>query len=207
MHSIISIIHTPLFCHISYRIGAHNNIVKLDLYDVIFKVNLLTQQWHLQIILKSIELSLKSPWPPCLWACFHPYPLFQWYSQSKESLLNLSMKCWNSVFNAQGSRLIIVLVHVGAVKIYVAAVEALRKKERHDETQFITKIVLFISLCKIFISSYVFDAMLCRNWLLSPPNRGTLGITLLSKFYHDIWKLKLNPNQIRVVHYVHWVLR
>jgi hypothetical protein len=29
---------------------------------------------------------------------------------------------------------IIVVVHVGAMKIYVAAVEALRKKERQDET-------------------------------------------------------------------------
>ncbi len=44
------------------------------------------------------------------------------------------MKCWNSAFNAQGSRVIIVVVHVGAVKIYVAAaVEALRKKERQNE--------------------------------------------------------------------------
>jgi hypothetical protein len=40
------------------------------------------------------------------------------------------MKCWNSEFNAQ----------VGAVKIYVAAVEAFRKKETGDETQFTTKI-------------------------------------------------------------------
>ncbi len=32
------------------------------------------------------------------------------------------------------------MVHVGAVKIYVDAVEALRKKERQDETQFTTKI-------------------------------------------------------------------
>jgi hypothetical protein len=37
------------------------------------------------------------------------------------------MKCWNSAFNAQGSRLIIVVVQVGAVKIHAAAVEALRK--------------------------------------------------------------------------------
>jgi hypothetical protein len=29
----------------------------------------------------------------------------------------------------------------GAVKIYVAAVEALRKRERQDETQFTTKIL------------------------------------------------------------------
>jgi len=39
---------------------------------------------------------------------------------------------------------IIVVVQVGAVKIYVAAVEALRKKERQDETQFITKIDGFL---------------------------------------------------------------
>jgi hypothetical protein len=40
------------------------------------------------------------------------------------------LKCWNSAFNAQGSRVIIVVVQVGAVKIYVAAVEALRKKKK-----------------------------------------------------------------------------
>jgi hypothetical protein len=88
-----------------------------------------------------VELSVKS-------SCLHPlfrsafthYPLFQWYPQSKEVLLNLSMKCWNSAFNLQGSRLIIVIVQVGAVKIYVAAMEALRKKERQHETQFTTKI-------------------------------------------------------------------
>jgi hypothetical protein len=45
------------------------------------------------------------------------------------------MKCWNSAFNAQGSREIIVAVQVGAVKIYVAAVEALKMKERQGETQ------------------------------------------------------------------------
>jgi predicted oxidoreductase (fatty acid repression mutant protein) len=49
------------------------------------------------------------------------------------------MKCGNSAFNAQGSRLIIVVVQLGAVKVYVAVVEALRRKERQDETQFTTK--------------------------------------------------------------------
>jgi CRISPR/Cas system endoribonuclease Cas6 (RAMP superfamily) len=53
------------------------------------------------------------------------------------------MKCWYSAFNAQGSRLIIVVVQLGAVKIYVAAVEALKQKERQDETQFTTKIPIF----------------------------------------------------------------
>jgi hypothetical protein len=54
------------------------------------------------------------------------------------------MKCWNSgrsaEKSAQGLRLIIVGVKVRVVKIYVAAVGALRKKERHDETQFVTKL-------------------------------------------------------------------
>ncbi len=78
---------------------------------------------------------------------FHPYPLFQWYLQSKEifiksqyEMLSLS----NSAFNTQSSRVIIVLVELGAVKIYVAAVKALGK--RKDETQFATKIGGKISL-------------------------------------------------------------
>jgi hypothetical protein len=43
------------------------------------------------------------------------------------------MKCRNSAFNAQGWRGIIVAVQVGAVKIYVAAVEVLRTTERQGE--------------------------------------------------------------------------
>ncbi len=88
------------------------------------------------------------------------------------------MKFWNSAFNAQGSsRVIIVVVQVGAVKISVAAVDALRKKERGDETQFTTKID------GKFIPSYAFDGLLSWNWqVLSPPpppNRLTLPITFL----------------------------
>jgi len=55
------------------------------------------------------------------------------------------MKCRNSTFNAQGSRVIIVVPQAGPVKIYVALVEVLRKKERQDETQFTTKIDGFMS--------------------------------------------------------------
>jgi hypothetical protein len=50
------------------------------------------------------------------------------------------MKCWNSAFTAQGSGVIIVVLQVGTVKKYVAAVEVLRKKEIQDETEFTTKI-------------------------------------------------------------------
>jgi len=49
------------------------------------------------------------------------------------------MKCGNSTFNAQGSRVIIGVVHVGVIKIYVVEVEVLKKKETHDETHFTTK--------------------------------------------------------------------
>jgi hypothetical protein len=54
-------------------------------------------------------------------------------SQSKETLLDLNMKCWNS--SHQGSRVIIGVVQVGAVEMYVT-VEALRKNRREDEMQF-----------------------------------------------------------------------
>jgi heme/copper-type cytochrome/quinol oxidase subunit 2 len=93
------------------------------------------------------------------------------------------MKC---IINVQGSIVIIVVVQVGAVKIYVAAVQALRKKETQDETQFHhqnwwKKLVWVpvITFCKIFILSYAFDALLCRNWPFSPSDRLTLRITLL----------------------------
>jgi hypothetical protein len=62
------------------------------------------------------------------------------------------MKCRNSAFIAQGSRIIIVVVHVGAVKIYVVPVQ---EHERGHETQFATKLVeklvwvQVISFCKI----------------------------------------------------------
>jgi hypothetical protein len=38
-----------------------------------------------------------------------------------------------------------IVIQLGAVKIYVAALAAFRKKERQDETQFITKIDGFLS--------------------------------------------------------------
>jgi hypothetical protein len=51
-------------------------------------------------------------------------------------------QCWNSTINAQGSRVIVIVVHVGVVKMKICGigVEVLMKKERQDETQFTTKI-------------------------------------------------------------------
>jgi hypothetical protein len=89
---------------------------------------------------------------------------------------------WYSSFHAQGSRLIIVVVQLGAVKIYVAAVEALRKKERQDETQFTTKIDGFFLVSLLMY----FFAGLCWSSRSVWPNSGfwccvfrTLRITLL----------------------------
>jgi hypothetical protein len=64
------------------------------------------------------------------------------------------MKCWISSCNAQGLRVIIVDVQVGAKKKYVAAVQALRKKERQDETQFIMKIDHFLSFILSWMLMY-----------------------------------------------------
>jgi hypothetical protein len=71
-------------------------------------------------------------------------------------MLQLSVNCWSSAVNARGSRLIIVVVQVGAVKIYVAVVEALRKKETQYETQFITKIDGFLSFIPPWMLMYFF---------------------------------------------------
>jgi hypothetical protein len=67
-------------------------------------------------------------------------------------MLQLRMKRWN--FHAQGWRLIRVVVKLGRVKIYVAAVEALRKNERQDETQFTTKIDGFLHFIPCWMLIY-----------------------------------------------------
>jgi hypothetical protein len=86
-----------------------------------------------------------------------PIPSFSGIRKVKDILINLSMKCWHSAFNAQGLRLIIVVVQLRAVKTYVAAVEALRKKkERQDETQFTTKIDGFLSFIPRWMLIYFF---------------------------------------------------
>jgi hypothetical protein len=67
-------------------------------------------------------------------------------------------------------------VQIGAVQIYVAAaLEAPKKNERGDETQFTTKIGGTTSLgpsyyfvLENFIPNYAFDALLCRKWPFSP---------------------------------------
>jgi hypothetical protein len=88
----------------------------------------------------TLEKSVIHPVFTYLWASFHPLtPLFGVFCKVMKFSSNSVWKCRNSTFNAQAPRGIIVPVHVGAVKIYVTVVEALRKKERQGETQ---KIIL-----------------------------------------------------------------
>jgi hypothetical protein len=142
-------------------------------------------------IVDILELSVKSPSvSPLISSAFAPYPLFQWHPKSKENLLYLGMKCGNSAFNAQVSRVIIAIVQVGAVKIYVPAVRRSGKRKHWMKLSLPLKLVEklvwvpVISFCKIFIPSSAFDALLCQNWPFSPRNRLTLRITLLSMLMH-----------------------
>jgi hypothetical protein len=91
----------------------------------------------------------------------------------------------SSAFNAQGSRVIIAVVHVGAVKIYVATTRSRESKDRMKLSllpKLVEKLVWvpFILLCENFNPSHTFDALLCRDWPFSPRNRQTLRRTLLS---------------------------
>jgi len=105
------------------------------------EMHLVGNNKHIRVICKvTLCLGLLSP----------PIPSFSGIHKIRKILSNLSMKCWNSLYK------------VGAVKVYVAAVEALRKKERQDETQFslLPKLVEkpvwvpIIWFCKIFIPRY-----------------------------------------------------
>jgi hypothetical protein len=69
-----------------------------------------------------------------------PYPHFQWYSQTNEILLNLSMKCWNSAFNARFENNYNGRPGRSSENICSSNGGAQGKKERQDETQFTTKI-------------------------------------------------------------------
>jgi hypothetical protein len=66
-----------------------------------------------------------------------------------------------SAFNAQGSRVIIVVLLFGVLEIYVATVEALRqKKDRMNLSLPPILIGKLVWVPFIFIPNYVFDALL-----------------------------------------------
>lgn len=110
------------------------------------------------IFINTIELSVSNPgFNLSLNLLSPPMPSFSGICEVKISLTNLRMKCYYSAFNAQGPKLIIIVVQLGAVKIYVAAVVAHRKKERQDVTQFTTQRVphLYSKPSSIFSNSSI----------------------------------------------------
>jgi hypothetical protein len=48
---------------------------------------------NFMVMANKVILVKSSSFSPPVASAFTPYPLFQWYPQSKEILLNLSMKC------------------------------------------------------------------------------------------------------------------
>ncbi len=95
-------------------------------------------------------------------------------------MLKLGTKCWISAFNAQSWRGVTVPVWVVAVKIYVAAVEALKKKERQSETQDSSKLMVFwvsspplnanVLFCRFFFLNLTLCMTKLRVPVLSFPN-------------------------------------
>jgi hypothetical protein len=69
------------------------------------------------------------------------------------------------------------------VKIYAVAVEALRKKERQDETQFTTKIGGKTSCVKFSFPINRLMPYYAKTGRSQPPNRETLRITLLTHVF------------------------
>jgi len=124
-----------------------------------------------------LELSTKQPClHPVFGPPFTPYPLFQWYPQSKDILLNLSIEMLQlstKCSNAQGWRLIIVVVQVGAVKNMWQQWRRTRKMKDRDETQFTTEIDDFLSFTPplngdVLFSCFFKNLTLCMTKLRVP---------------------------------------
>jgi hypothetical protein len=75
-----------------------HNWQKLSNYLFIFKKG---SGIHAYVIRLIRKVTLHSAFGPP----FTPYPLFQWYPQSKDILISLSMKCCNLVWNADTQHL------------------------------------------------------------------------------------------------------
>jgi hypothetical protein len=89
------------------NLGDKTNLFPLFFLCIIFNLMFIfyPQFWY------TIELFAKSPcFHPIFGPPFTPYTLFKWYTQSKEILLNLIMKCWVSTFNAQCWNVIIIFI-------------------------------------------------------------------------------------------------
>jgi hypothetical protein len=97
----------------------------------------------------SYQVTLSSP---CLWASFHPpIPSFNGICKVKTFLLNLSMKCWNSAFSAQGSTLIVLQFGLRSSENIFSSSGGRSSGKRKDRMKlsFTTKIDGLLSFTKI----------------------------------------------------------
>ncbi len=114
------------FCFVSSVVTMVHNVGNVLLWSSCVKLWLYIRVFFKVTLVFTMSLGLLSP----------PYPLFGWGPQSKEVwFFNLGMKCWNSAFNAQSSRVTIVVVQVGSVKIYAAAAVEARSGQRKERSQ------------------------------------------------------------------------
>jgi hypothetical protein len=106
----------------------------------------------------------------CLWASFHGVPSLGKVRQVRKFLLNLGMKCWNPAFSGTRFDVIVVALHVGAVKIYVATMEVLRKKERWVKTSVVRlshfRLILWIPIEYIYYFFKKKDLYFKKIWNL-----------------------------------------
>jgi hypothetical protein len=115
------------------------------------------------------------------------------------------MKRWISAFNAQGSRGIIVAVQAGAVKIYVAAVEVLRKKERQVKlrnhqnwwfSEFHPQLNANVLLCRGFFFNLTLCMTKLRVLVLSFADFTDISIMCLSLWINYIVKHHIGPTSL-----------
>jgi hypothetical protein len=96
------------------------------------------------------------------------------------------MKCWNSTFNAQGSKGIIIGVKVGVVKIYVVARCSRKKKDNFKfkkPSEFHPPLNAYLFLCNFFNLTLFMTKF--REWVLSFLN--FIGRSIMLDFITQIF--------------------
>jgi hypothetical protein len=76
-------------------------------------------------------------------------------------MLQLSMKCWSLTFNAQGSKLIVILVQLRTMKNENICNNngSVQGKKKQDEIQFTTKIDGFLNFISYWMLMYFFTGL------------------------------------------------
>ncbi len=140
----------------------------------------------------------------CLWAFFHPlshllvvFTKYKHFIKSQYDMLQFNMKCWNSTFNAQDSRLIVVLYSYEQwkMKIYVATMEVLKEKKKIGRNSIYHQNRWFFEFHPV-LNANVFFYKLKKN---SPSIRPNLGFWCFS--FLTLWII-LMTIKCRTLHFI-----